>query len=107
MKIGITTIPFSSSNLELLESKGYEIKINTFGKKITYDQTVDFLKDCDAVIAGTEKYDSLILSELKNLKLISRVGVGLDNVDMIEAKKLGIKILNPPEDPSFEWLNIV
>jgi Phosphoglycerate dehydrogenase and related dehydrogenases len=43
----------------------------------------------------------LILSELKNLKLISRVGVGLDNVDMIEAKKLGIKILNTPEEPSF------
>ncbi|MFZ9210454.1 MAG: NAD(P)-dependent oxidoreductase, partial [Ilumatobacteraceae bacterium] len=34
------------------------------------------------------------------LKVIARVGTGLDNVDLAAAKKLGIKVLNTPDAPT-------
>ena len=100
MKIGITTIPFDKSNIALLESDGHEVAINPFKKKIKYDQIYNFLSDCDAVIAGTEQYDEKLLKKLINLRFISRVGVGTDNIDLAIASELGIKIANTPDEPA-------
>ncbi|MBL6693294.1 MAG: hypothetical protein ISP94_00310 [SAR86 cluster bacterium] len=100
MKVGITTIPFHEDNIKLLESYGFKVKLNPFNQKIQRHQIYDFLNDCDAVIAGTEIYDEDILHKLKNLKAISRVGVGTDNVNHSAAEKLNIKIFNTPSAPS-------
>ena len=100
MKIGITTIPFDKSNIALLESDGHEVAINPFKKKIKYDQIYNFLSDCDAVIAGTEQYDEKLLKKLINLRFISRVGVGTDNIDLAIASELGIEIANTPDEPA-------
>ena len=45
---------------------------------------------CSIIIAGTEIYDEEVLTELNHLKIISRVGVGIDNIDLkfIKKKKL-------------------
>ena len=100
MKIGITTIPFSQDNISLLEENGHSIKLNPFNKKIKYEQITNFLEDCEAVLAGTERYDTNILKALPKLKYISRVGVGIDNIDFELASKLNIKIANTPDEPA-------
>lgn len=100
MKIGITTIPFNEENISFLEKKGHNVKLNPFNKKIKYEQLHEFLNDCDAVLAGTEKYDSKLLEGLTNLKFISRVGVGIDNIDQKIASELNIKIANTPDEPA-------
>ena len=41
------------------------------------------IADIDGVIAGTEPYDAEVLNAAEKLKVISRVGVGLDNIDFI------------------------
>ena len=41
-----------------------------------------------------------VLENAKNLKVIGRAGVGLDNIDLKKAEKLKIKVLNTPEAPS-------
>ena len=100
MKIGITTIPFSKNNISLLEKDGHSVKTNPFKKKILYEQLYEFLKDCDAVIAGTERYDKNLLEKLPHLKFISRVGVGIDNINQKIATKLNIKFANTPDEPA-------
>ncbi|RLB10119.1 MAG: 3-phosphoglycerate dehydrogenase, partial [Deltaproteobacteria bacterium] len=37
-----------------------------------------------------------VLSKAGNLKVISRVGVGLDNVDLEAAQRMGIKVYTTP-----------
>lgn len=55
--------------------------------------------DVEGVIAGTENYSKAVLSATKHLKVISRVGVGLDSIDLKTASKKGINVLNTPLSP--------
>jgi D-3-phosphoglycerate dehydrogenase / 2-oxoglutarate reductase len=102
-KILITTVPFGEKNrlpFELLENAGIEYVINPFNKKITEDQLAQLITDFDVIIAGTEQINKKIMDQARNLKLISRVGIGLDSVDLIEARKRGIKVSYTPDAPS-------
>ena len=48
---------------------------------------------CDGLVLGLEKIDERVLSKLKNLKFISKYGVGIDNIDLELCKKKNIKVL--------------
>ena len=102
-KVLITTIPFGNNNrlpLELLEKSNIEYQLNPFNKKITEEQLAEIISDFDAIIAGTEQITSKVLKCASQLKLISRVGIGLDGVDLLTAQKLGIKVSYTPDAPS-------
>ena len=58
------------------------------------------LSDREVLIAGTEPITENVLKKSKKLKFISRVGVGLDSINLLEAKKRGIKISFTPDAPS-------
>lgn len=99
----ITTVPFGDKNrlpLELLGNAGIEYLINPLNKKLTEDQLADMVCDFDVIIAGTELITDKVMARAPNLKLISRVGVGLDGVDLIAAKKRGIKVAYTPDAPA-------
>lgn len=92
-KVIVTARSFGSADnkaKELLEKHGCEvIKINSakMEKEIV---------DADAVIAGLEEYPQEILQKGKGLKVISRYGVGYDNVDVEAAKRQDIKVTITP-----------
>ena len=99
----ITTIPYGEKDrlpLNFLESEGIENLINPFNKNITEDQLSDIIADFDVIIAGTEPITEKVMNRASNLKLISRVGIGLDNIDLLAAQKLGIKVSYTPDAPS-------
>ena len=50
------------------------------------------LSGCSGVIAGTELYTIDLLKKLKKLKVISRLGVGIDNLPIDYTNENGIKI---------------
>jgi D-3-phosphoglycerate dehydrogenase len=85
---------------ELLEVNGYEVVKNPFGRKLTKDETITLGKDCVGIVAGVETLDSIVIDSLPNLKCISRVGVGMDSVDISYAESKGIKVLNTPNGPT-------
>ena len=99
LKVHITTLPFNKDNLAFLE-KSFDVTINPLGRKIKNEEVYDQVYKADYVIAGTEKYDQELLSKLVNLKGISRVGIGIDNIDLDIAAKNNIKIFNTPEEPA-------
>ncbi len=102
-KVLITTIPFGDKNrlpLDLLENAGIEYLINPFNKKITEEQLADIITDFDAIIAGTEPITENVMSRASNLKFISRVGIGLDSVDLLASQKRGVKVSYTPDAPS-------
>jgi len=99
----ITTVPFGDKNrlpLELLESAGIEYLINPFNRKITEDQLADLVGDFDVIIAGTERISDRVLARGPKLKLISRVGIGLDGVDLMAARARGIRVTYTPDAPA-------
>ena len=86
--------------LELLESYGYEVVKNPYGRKLTEQETIALAKDCVGIVAGVESLNSTVLDALPLLKCISRVGVGMDSVDIPYAESKGIKVLNTPDGPT-------
>ncbi len=102
-KVLITTVPFANKNrlpLELLEDAGIEYLINPLNKKLTEDELLEIVADFDVIIAGTEQITSKVMNRATNLKMISRVGMGLDSVDLSAAGKLGIKVSFTPDAPA-------
>jgi len=101
-KVLITTVPFGEKDrlpLELLENADIEYLINPLNKKLTEDQLADIITDFDAIIAGTEPITEKVVERASNLKLISRVGIGLDSVDLLAAQKRDIKVSYTPDAP--------
>jgi len=99
----ITTVPFANKDpkpLELLEGKGVEYLINPLGRKLLEDELAEMVSDFDVLIAGTEPITKKVIEKAKNLKLISRVGIGLDSVDLLAAEKFGIHVSYTPDAPA-------
>jgi len=103
-KIAITTTSFGKYNevpLGLVKEQGYEITMNNFGRKLIAEEIVEICQSCIGIIAGTEVYNKDTLEKLKNLRVISRCGVGIDNIDLATARDSGIRVLNTPDAPTF------
>ena len=99
----ITTVPFADKNrlpLELLENAGIGYLINPLGKKLTEDELAEMVRDFDVVIAGTEPITEKVMERASRLRLISRVGIGLDAVDLMAAKRRSIKVSYTPDAPA-------
>lgn len=103
-KILISTSSFNLDNFsgkEELTKKGYEIVLNPYGKKMSEQQISELIDDSvTAMIAGTEPLTATILEKATGLKILVRCGIGMDNVDLEAAKKLGIKVFNTPDAPT-------
>ena len=103
MKVLITTVPFGERNrlpLDMLEKAGVEYLVNPKNKKLTEDELAEMVTDFDVIIAGTEPITDYVMSKASNLKMISRVGIGLDSVDLIAAKKREIVVSYTPDAPA-------
>jgi D-3-phosphoglycerate dehydrogenase / 2-oxoglutarate reductase len=102
-KVLITTVPFADHNrlpVEMLNDAGIEFVINPIGRKLKEDELAELVSDYDALIAGTETITDKVMSRATRLKLISRVGVGLDSVDLHAARRRGIQVSYTAEAPA-------
>ena len=85
---------------ELLTESGFEIINNPYGRKLTEDEVIELAKDCVGIVAGVEPLTARVMDALPQLKVISRVGIGMDSVDLEYAKQKGIIVNNTPDGPT-------
>jgi D-3-phosphoglycerate dehydrogenase len=86
--------------LELMKENGYQPVMNPYGRKLKTDELLQLASNISGVIAGLEVYDKTVIDMLPSLKVISRVGVGVDAIDLDHAKSRGIDVLITPEGPT-------
>lgn len=104
-KIVISTSSFNASSnpaVGSLRAAGYEIVMNPHGRRLTEQEVTGLLSDDQVVgmIAGTEPLSRAALEHARALKVISRCGIGMENVDVSTARERGIEVLNTPDAPS-------
>ena len=88
------------SPLERLKKTGCEVIDNPFKRKLTKIEIINLLSDdVTGLIAGLEPIDRKVL-EASKLKVVSRCGSGMSNVDIEAAKNLGIKVFSTPFGPT-------
>ena len=101
--IQVTTYPFGacdSKSSAVLESTGYEIRYNPFGRRLKPDEVKEIVRDADGIIAGTEPYTQDVIEHCTNLQVLSRVGIGLDNVDFKACQANDVIVTYTPDAPS-------
>ncbi|NPA93122.1 MAG: hypothetical protein GXO56_05530 [Chloroflexi bacterium] len=65
---------------------------------ISAEELLQVIGDYDAVIVrGRTKITAEVLDAGKNLKVVGRAGVGVDNIDLEAAKARGITVVNAPQ----------
>jgi D-3-phosphoglycerate dehydrogenase len=78
-----------------MENEGLKIILNPWGRKLKEEELSRLLKDHGPIglLAGTEPITREVLETAKDhLRIISRVGVGWDNVDREAARQMGIRV---------------
>ncbi len=98
-KILVTPTSFGKGDpsmiTELQELAG-EVVVNTTGRRLLSEELAQMLKGVDGFIAGNDIIDKNALRNADNLRVIARYGVGLDNIDLEEARARGIVVTNTP-----------
>ncbi len=94
MNITVTSPSFSSNKTLQQEIYKYfpKAKLNLDGKRFNKKDLIEYIKDADAIIVGLEPIDKEVLEQCQNLKIVSKYGVGLNNIDLEACKKRDITI---------------
>lgn len=94
MKI-VAISPSFSKNQTLcteLEELFPDVTINSEGKRMKAQELIDYLKDANGAVIGTEKITEEILQNCPKLQFIGKYGVGMDNIDTEACQKYNVGI---------------
>ena len=87
--------PVLSANRALLApltEAGVEMRWNERGRNLTEAELIEALDGVVATVAGIEPYTERVLAAAPGLKVIARVGVGYDMVDVAAATRHGVAV---------------
>lgn len=84
----------ANEGIELLK-KDFLVEIRD---KISHEELLEIIPQFDALIVrSASKITADVLERGKNLKIIGRAGVGVDNIDVQAATERGIIVINSPD----------
>lgn len=95
MKILVTPRSFGKTDpalFDLLKNAGLDVSVNDTGGILDRVALAVRLVDCDGVILGVDPLDASVLAAAPKLKAVAKYGVGVDNIDLAECERRGIKI---------------
>lgn len=82
--------------VKILSEGGIEAVVNN--DKMTEDQLCGIIGEYDGVIVrSATKITAPVIAAGKNLKIIGRAGVGVDNIDIPAATNAGLVVVNAPD----------
>lgn len=98
--IQISTSGFAEKDvrpLARLREADLEIRLNPHKRKLTVAESRLLLADVVGLIAGVEVLNEEVFAVAPKLKVISRVGTGMDAIDIPAARARGIVVFNTPD----------
>ena len=97
-QIAVTSPAFCKSKFLCKKLKKYfpHTAFNEKGRYLNSKELIDFLKEKDAAIVGRDIIGKTELRLLPQLRIISKYGVGLDNIDKAALKKHNVKLCWTP-----------
>lgn len=81
---------------KIFEDEGIDAIMNPYGRVLSEEEIERLIKDVDGIIVGVDPITSRVLEKAHNLKVISKYGVGVDNIDLQKAKEKNIVVTNTP-----------
>ena len=92
--IKVASPSFSRNDLLVNELKCLPVRVmvNDSGSHLHGEKLANYIGEADGAIIGLENIDIELLERCPDLKMISKYGVGLDNINLNECKKRAIYI---------------
>ena len=96
--VAVTSRSFSRSPIlrQRLQEKFSNVKFNDDGIKLTTEPLIQFLMGAERAIIGLEVIDDTLLDNLPDLKVICKVGTGIDKIDLNALKRRKISFTATP-----------
>jgi phosphoglycerate dehydrogenase-like enzyme len=82
----------SKRPVEMLEEAGFEVMLNPFGRILSELEMKELIVDAEGIIIGVDPLNASVLAAARNLRAISKYGVGTDNIDLAKAREMGIEV---------------
>ncbi|EZQ06854.1 MULTISPECIES: D-2-hydroxyacid dehydrogenase [Acidianus] len=90
----LITDPIHEYMLKTLRSHGLNVD---YRPNISREELLDIIESYNVIVVRSRtRVDNQLIEKGKNLKIIARAGIGLDNVDVDIASRKGIKIVYAP-----------
>ncbi|MGY8815833.1 MAG: NAD(P)-dependent oxidoreductase, partial [Gammaproteobacteria bacterium] len=101
----ITTSSFDvqgNACLQEISRSGFNILTNPYARRLSEEEVHDLIQELEPVglIAGVEPLTRKVMQASSQLKVLSRCGTGVENVDQDAAKEFGITVRNTPDAPT-------
>lgn len=92
--IAVASRSFSQDEFlkQKLSEKYASVKYNDTGRSLQGEELISFLKGAEKAIVALEKINDGILKHLPELKVISKYGVGLDNISFEDLLKNNVQL---------------
>lgn len=71
----------------LSKETGFDYYNNPYGRRISEEEVIYLAADYTGIVEGVEPLTAQVIDSLPKLKGISRVGEGIDNIDLEYAKE--------------------
>lgn len=81
---------------DLLERNNIEVDIITRPQFVPEADLLDIVEPYHAIVCSDDEITDRVLERAKNLKVISKWGVGINSIDLESAKRRGITVYNTP-----------
>ena len=86
--------------IKLLEGRGFDVRVVDdvlFGQGNRSDEEqIEYLKGANATVAWGERYPAAVIEALPDLRVVARMGVGFDKVDLKTASERGVVVTITP-----------
>jgi phosphoglycerate dehydrogenase-like enzyme len=95
----LITVPYmrpDDAGDQILRKAGVETVFNLTHGHRSEDEMIRLLKDIDAAIVGLDPFTPKVLDASPRLKVISRSGVGYDDIDVPAATERGVAVCTTP-----------
>ena len=81
----------------VLESYGIKLIVPEVQERMNEEDLLPYAGTFDGAVCGDDRYTERVIEAcMPRLKVISKWGTGIDSIDQVTAKKLGIRIGNTP-----------
>src|SRR5262245_8106519 len=92
----MTLVNVEGPHLHVLRQAGFDPVFQPKPQQMPEEELFEALGDIPAVLAGSEPYTPRVLAAHPRLKVIARVGVGYDAVDLPAATAQGVAVAIAP-----------
>lgn len=93
LKTDAALVPFGEAQRDLLAEHGLELVERPCG---TEEELIEHGRDADALMVVAEPVTARVIEALDGLRVITRFGAGLDNVDVEAATRAGVQVTYVP-----------